>query len=178
MVPFGLDNMAFQRSQAKGRSRAVRLNDLLKHLFVSQVRGEFVLSSYWLASADNYLADDLSRDREGEFLSRVGSSGFLRGPLLRHESTGVVRTLGERPDAMHALRQLLDAYSSNVSKEGPSARVSRFADTVPHARATLTQGLPAEMMARLEELLDNRYSASSWRSTRARVRAHTSHRRL
>ena len=168
MVPFGLDNMAFQRSQVKGRSGAERLNDLLKHLFVEQVRGEFILATFWLASEANYLADDLSRDREELFLQRVWASGFVQqgAPLRRHPSSGVTRTLVERPGAMDALRQLLDTCTSNTNKDGPQARVSRFADTVPHARATLTRGLPGELLTRLEALLDNRHSASSWRTIR------------
>ena len=170
MIPFGLDNLSFQRSEAKSRSRATRLNDLLKHLFVLQVRYDFVLASYWLSSEDNFLADDLSRDREEDFLAAVGTSGFLfpGAVLQRHPAARRVRTLGERPGAMASLRQLLDTYASNTMKDGPPVR--RFSDSVPHARATLTNGLPAELLSRFEELLDNRWSNSSWRTIRTGMR--------
>ena len=176
MIPFGIDNMAFQRSEARGRSRATRLNDLLKTLFVLQIRYDFVLSSYWLASEANGLADDLSRDRESAFLASVFSSGFLApgASLRRHPESGAVRTFeADRPDAMHVLRSLLAEYPTTTLRDGALRLrgaggawrgLSSFASTVPRGRATLTQGLPAHLLGRVEALLDNRLSASSWRT--------------
>ena len=105
MVPFGLDNMAFQRSAAKGRSRAPRLNDLLRGLFVLQIQHDCVLSTFWLSSEENELADDLSRDREDRFLHRAFQSGWWPQHTrpCRHSQSGSVRHLSvsERPDAMY-----------------------------------------------------------------------------
>ena len=68
VVPFGVDNMAFQKSAAKGRSKAHRLNILVRELFALQLRFQCIFEFFWLSSKDNLLADDLSRDREGDFL--------------------------------------------------------------------------------------------------------------
>ena len=39
----------------KGRSRAERLNALIRHLFVLQVKFGFVLDTFWISTHDNYL---------------------------------------------------------------------------------------------------------------------------
>ena len=171
MVPFGLDNMSFQRSERRGRSRATRLNDLIKSLFVKQVRGNFILDTFWLSSEDNALADDLSRGREHEFLARAAALGaWLPGVVpRRHPRSGEVRrlTVVERPGAMDELRQLLDSYRSNDLKDGPAGGQSvRFAMTVPHQRTALTQGLQGDLLSWLESVLDNRLSSSSNRTVR------------
>ena len=167
MVPFGIDNMSYQRSEKRGRSRATRLNDLLKALFVRQVQGGFILDSFWLSSEDNELADDLSRNREEAFLMKAQHRGaWLPGAIpRRHPRSGQVRQLTERerPAAMAVLRQLLSSYTTNTNKDGPEGAV-RFALTVPHQRTTLTQGLPVELLPWLEQVLDNRLAPSSWRT--------------
>ena len=57
----------------------------MKKLFVRQIKGEFVLSSTWISSEDNELADDLSRDREVTFLQRAVESGFWRSYTAIHQ---------------------------------------------------------------------------------------------
>jgi len=71
LVPFGIDNTAFQLSADRGRSRAERLNALLRILFALQLQEGFILQTYWLSTHANYLSDDLSRNREDAFLARV-----------------------------------------------------------------------------------------------------------
>ena len=56
-----IDNSAFELSLVKGRSRAARLNEILVDTFVLQLMYGFVLEPSWIASADNTLADILSR---------------------------------------------------------------------------------------------------------------------
>ena len=94
-VPIGIDNSAFQQSLGKGRSKAPRLNVLVRRLFVLQVRGQFVLDPFWLSTVANRLADHLSRDREADCLEEAITSGFW--PLgtwpRRHESSGTIRRL-------------------------------------------------------------------------------------
>ena len=180
-VPFGIDNSSFERSAEKSRSRAPRLNELLRHLFILQVKYGFVLQPYWLSSEDNYLADHLSRGRVAEFLELVGDAGFLRpaAVLFKHPSAGRMVTFGDgdRKDSMSVLRQLLDSYSSNVSKDGallmltlPLLRLrggapARVGDaqhlSVPYARASVFTGLPPEYMERADQIMDNRLAASS-----------------
>lgn len=195
MVPCRIDNSSFQRSQVKGRSRAPRLNDLMKKLFVRQIRGEFVLSSTWISSEDNELADDLSRDREVTFLQRAVASGFWHLDVvpLRHPQAGRTRTFAVAVDPLGPARDVFPghgraaaeepALASDVAgdeDEGPvlegnheprsclrlhgAGGVTRFSDSVPHPHATLTEGLPAELLTDLEDVLDNRLAASSYRS--------------
>ena len=48
----------------------------------------------------------------------------------------ILRHAAERPGAMDVLRQLLSSYSTTTLRDGPGMRGTRFADTVPHARAS------------------------------------------
>ncbi len=94
-VPFGVDNMSFEKSAAKGRSKAERLNVLIRELFALMLKFHFIIEFYWLSSEANFLADHLSRDRLAEFLNDVYSSGFwtISTPCLPHSQSGTVRTL-------------------------------------------------------------------------------------
>ena len=75
-VPWGVDNQAWTGAAARGSSQAQRLVTLLKRMLVLQVQHGFIARFYWLSSADNFLADDLSRDRVARFLTLVYSTGF------------------------------------------------------------------------------------------------------
>ena len=165
-IPFGIDNSSFERSAAKGRSNAQRLNDLLRHLFILQVRYGFVLQPFWLCSEDNYLADDLSRGRIESFLARVHASGALRaGALLfPHPGAGRCVTFGDadaRADPMTALRQLLKTYKSNYAGDGPTRVGDAQHVSVSYSRASVFHGVPPEFMGRLDDVMDNRLAASS-----------------
>ena len=98
VVPFGVDNMAFQRSAAKGRSAVDRLNDLVRELFALMVEHHFILDFFWLSSEDNLLADDLSRDKEQAFLEHARTTGFWSPDVVaeRLPGTGDRRTLPEK----------------------------------------------------------------------------------
>ena len=61
VVPVWIDNSSFCYSLQKGRSKAERLNVLLRQLFILSVRYECVFEPHWLPSADNVAADALSR---------------------------------------------------------------------------------------------------------------------
>ena len=127
VVPFGVDNSAFQRSAAKGRSSVDRLNDLVRELFALMVEHHFILDFFWLSSEDNLLADDLSRDREEAFLEHAHSSGFWASEVVpeRLQGTGDKRTLPER-------RGLVPTPKGVPSTAGP-AGVSTSTD-VPRPR--------------------------------------------
>jgi hypothetical protein len=66
--------------------------------------------------------------------------------------------------SMSALRQTGDRYSSNVSKDGAPFNLS-----VPYSRASLYEGLSVENTRRLEQIMDNRFAESSWRTIRRGV---------
>ena len=97
LVPLGIDNMAFQRSLAKCRSKAPRLNTLIRECFALMVQFQCILDTFWLSSEDNLLADHLSRDREWEFLRDAVPSGFWEPGTfpLRFVGSGSVRRLPE-----------------------------------------------------------------------------------
>ena len=189
IVPFGIDNSSFQLSLRKSRSKAPRLNVLIRELFALQVRFQCILDTFWLSSEDNDLADHLSRDREWEFLRDVIPSGFWPEGILpmRHVSAGRVRQLPDQRGVLNA-----DVFTSGLENPtdefepigteihsistgearsllrlrgaGPSAT---FNSMVPYSRASLFAGLPSQWESRLEQLLDNRLSTSSWRTVEA-----------
>jgi len=97
IVPFLIDNQAFQRSGVAVRSRAQRLNELLRELFILQIEC-FILEYFWISTTDNINADDLSRDREAEFLVHVRETGFWSDETeaIRLEGAGETRVLPEK----------------------------------------------------------------------------------
>ena len=101
-VPFAIDNTSFQQSVAKGRSRAQRLNVLVRAAYTLQIKYNFILMSYWISSEDNLLADHLSRDREEDFLRDVWATGFWKpGTVVqRHPEAGSVFTFAQDPGAV------------------------------------------------------------------------------
>ena len=92
----------FRNRQKRVVPKVDRLNVLVRELFSLMLRFHCIISFYWLSSEDNILADDLSRDREADFLSRVRDSGFLAADanLIRHENAGQTRTLPENRGAI------------------------------------------------------------------------------
>ena len=169
IVPFGIDNQSFQKSAKKGRSKAHRLNTLLKELFVLQIQHGFVLNTFWISTDDNYLADHISRDREVAFLAALPSAEFLSVPLsecMRHPGAGRVKHLSSDDDpGMAALRQLLATYASNNMLDGPSRGVGVGGDaqllSIPYEFTTIYDGLPPELFASVDEIMDNRLAVSS-----------------
>ena len=169
LVFFGIDNRSFQRSAAKGRSKAHRLNTLLKELFVLQIQHGFVLCTFWISSEDNFLADHLSRDREGAFLWAVPGAQFVTVPfseIRRHPDAGRRKRLPADEDpGMAALRQLLQTYSSNSDLDGPNRGVGVGGDaqllSISYEFTTIYDGLPVELGAAVDEVMDNRLAVSS-----------------
>ena len=167
VVPFGIDNSVIERSVAKGRSGVERLNELMKHLFVAQVRHNFVLAPFWISTTDNFLADHLSRGRELAFLESLHDGDFLLAaarPVHRLPGAGRVVAF-DRPSSMAALRQLLDSYTSNNLKDGPSRGAGVGGDaqllSIRYTPTSIFSGLPMEYHAQLETVLDNRLAPSS-----------------
>jgi hypothetical protein len=169
MIPFAIDNTVIERNVAKGRAGVQRNNQLMRSLFVCQLRHGFVLMPYWISTHLNTLADDLSRDRLSSFLRREDElAAFLfAGAVLQcHPQAG--RVLGfddPRYDGMQALRQLLKYYSSNYGGDGPSRGHGVGGDaqllSLRYSQTSLFEGLPPEYHERLDEVLDNRLALSS-----------------
>ena len=51
----------FERSLYKGRSKALRLNVILRQLFLLSVKYDCVFEPHWISTHDNVAADALSR---------------------------------------------------------------------------------------------------------------------
>ena len=98
IVTIYCDNKAFEQSGAKGRSRAPRLNLLIKELYLLMIKFRFVIEWVWIATDDNVNADHLSRDREQDFLSTVYESGCWASDTapIRMEGAGRQRVLPEK----------------------------------------------------------------------------------
>ena len=67
-VEFWIDNQSYAGAGNKGRSRSYTANVICKRWFVVMVRHMFMVQFRWLSTDDNREADDLSRDREADFL--------------------------------------------------------------------------------------------------------------
>ena len=138
VVPFGVDNSAFQRSAAKGRSAVNRLNDLVRELFSLMVQHHFILDFFWLSSEDNLLADDLSRNKEEAFLQHARSSGFWPSHVTpeRLQGTGDKRTLPESRGAVTHPAKSADLQGTGDKRNLPESRgavthPANSADAVP-----------------------------------------------
>lgn len=133
-VPFAIDNMTFEKSTEKGRSRAERLQVLLKEVFALQLEDQFVLCPFWLSSADNELADHLSREREQQFLVRAYETGFWHPEVvpIRLIGAGTTRTLPEQRGTLpSAVDPRLRMYSA------PSEEVASLANGLPSGERLL-----------------------------------------
>ena len=107
IVSFFVDNQSFEKSGEAGRSRAERLNDILKEIFMLQIIHNFVIKWFWIDTKRNRLSDHLSRNREDEFLRDAHGDGSEDSQsawwhLLPHvvprrldDSVGRVRVLPE-----------------------------------------------------------------------------------
>ena len=161
LVPVYIDNSAFQRSAVKGWSRAERLGYLLKSIFALSITHECIYEFHWIASADNYYADALSRpDGESAFYDLIALHAPLSAGvcLSRHPNSGLVRKFGPE-------------FSSDESGDGPSRGISHVAASVPYSRASIYTGLPTQqVMDDIDELMDSRLSASSRGSISAALR--------
>ena len=152
VVPCYIDNRAFGDSARKGWSRAERLGALMKKLFALAIKYECIYEIHWIASAQNTLADALSReDNEARFLELiVDYHDFFEkeAVLRRHPQSGFIRRFGPE-------------FSSDDSGDGPPARGSVSASYyLPPA--SIFASLPSnEIAAEIDEILDSRLSTSS-----------------
>ena len=185
-VPMRVDNRAFQASAVKGWSKAERLSLLIRRLFEYSLRFEFILEFEWVASDDNIYADPLSREHGlTKFFKLVHELQPLPigVRLQRHPSSGAVRRFGR-------------AFSSDEDGDGPRGKLPRGAglwwlclglvlgntegarggkhahgggvsSTLSYSRTSVFTGLPEGLAQQVDELLDNRLSASSLRSMNA-----------
>ena len=79
IVPLLIDNTAFQLSLVKGRSKAERLNELLRDLFYLSVKHHCIFRPTWIATDDNVFADALSRAQWSRFFEAVSTEPMFAG---------------------------------------------------------------------------------------------------
>eukprot|EP00965_Chrysotila_dentata_P147895 4882242-Pleurochrysis_carterae.AAC.1 len=131
VVPFNVDNSAFQRSAVKSWSRAERLAVQVRQLFMLQLDFGCVLEINWISTADNVFADARSRqDGHRKFLDLV-SSGTLPSGLVEPLPPGTELL---RDPCSGAISHFGPEYPSDVSGDGPSGRNMPFSMTVPYIR--------------------------------------------
>ena len=83
IVPFYIDNSAFQLSFKKGRSRVERLNVVLRELFKLSVKYNCIFEPIWISTHLNIFADALSRGKWKDFYSSVAKIPASAGISLR-----------------------------------------------------------------------------------------------
>ena len=97
IVPFSIDNQAFQRSAVKGWSRAERISVLVRSLFAVAVSSGCIFEFSWISTHDNIYADALSRpDPLSSFLALVSAPASQlkeRSVLRRASDAGKVKPL-------------------------------------------------------------------------------------
>ena len=162
LVDWRIDNSAFQLSVAKSRSRAERLNDIIRDIMYLQLKYGFVLDTSWIASEDNVLPDDLSRDADsghGEeaFLAAHGTLAEFLAPgatLQRHPQAGRVVTFA---DHAHLARELREGasdgrWAAQASVEAPvTASLTNPLSPPPSPPAMEVGGAPLRLISRAEE---------------------------
>ena len=109
LVPLGIDNQTFQFAQVKGWSPSDPLHDLLRILFELQVKGDYILVTYWLDTHSNDVADHFSRGRVMEALAAAYAQGYW--------PTDVV--LQQHPDC--DVSRVVAAFSESASYSTRSA---------------------------------------------------------
>ena len=120
VVQFFIDNAAFMRSGAKGRSRAHRLNDLLRELFGLMIKFGFVIMWTWIATDDNVNADHLSRGRIAEFFRTVYETGVWTEATVPEPMPDVGRT--------RTLPEGRGGLARSLAEEGLAAAAAAAAD--------------------------------------------------
>ena len=150
-VKFLVDNSSFEKSGEKGRSRAERLNDLLKEILMLQIVFGFVIVFEWISTKRNRLADHVSRNRESEFRRDAYGDGstasqsawwhLAPGAVLRRvdASVGRVRQLPERrgvitSEMIRAANALPPQTSADVSASGLNVGAATFVPACRHSR--------------------------------------------
>ena len=120
VVQFFIDNAAFMQSGAKGRSRANRLNDLLRELFGLMIKFGFVIMWTWIATDDNVNADHLSRGRVAEFFRTVYETGVWTEATVPEPMPDVGRT--------RTLPEGRGGLARSLAEEGLAAAAAAAAD--------------------------------------------------
>ena len=183
VVPFAIDNQAFQLSAVKGYSKADRLSSLVRHLFSLAISFECIFEFNWISTHDNLFADALSRpDPLKSFLDLCSSHSSLLPPGLKLKQvtgSGATKALETPPLRVSPSSQAPGTvtcttsgpeFSSDVAGDGaPSGRGGiPVAFSVTYPRASIYQGLPDEgVKASVSAIVADRLSGSSHSSMSA-----------
>ena len=183
VVPFAIDNSAFQLSAVKGWSKAERLSDLIRHLFSLAISFQCIFEFNWISTHDNVFADALSRpDPLASFLSfcESHSSHLPSGiQLSQVPGSGGVKALEVSPSTTavpgaFTVSTSGPEFSSDEAGDGPSGRGASLpiALSVSYPRASIYQGLPNEgIKSSVSAIMADRLGDSSHASMEA-ARSH------
>ena len=156
VVTIHIDNSAFQLSARKGWSRADRLNDLLKTLFFLCVKYNCVIDFVWIPTAQNILADALSRkESEAAFLAQMSLQPFLAehgGVLYRNPTCGSRRSFKVRwRDSLNDNRPptseemgLSPGHPNHNAFDGARSMPQPY--SVPYSRGSIYLGIPSDAL--------------------------------
>lgn len=179
VVPFAIDNQAFQLSAVKGWSKAERLSDLILHLFHLAISFECVFEFSWISTHDNIFADALSRpDPLASFhkfceshssllpvgieLSQVPGSGGVKGLEISPSVTAIPGTVTCSTSGPEFPS---DAAGDGHGRRGASIPVAL---SVSYPRASIYQGLPNEgVKSSVSAIVADRLSVSAHSSMSA-----------
>ena len=183
LVPFHIDNQAFQASAVKGWSQAERLSDLIRSLFFLAISFECIYEFNWISTHDNIFADAWSRpDPLASFsnLVRSHSSSLPSNFILKQApDAGLTKALEPPPPVLTGFSTKTPGattfadfgkeFSSDETGDGPQhgTRVP-VAFSVSYPRASIFTGLPSESVRNsVDSILSDRLSESSHSSIRA-----------
>ena len=183
LVPFHIDNQAFQASAVKGWSHAERLSELIRSLCFLAISCECIFEFNWISTHDNLFADALSRpDPLASFLALTRSrADLLPSNLILRQAHDAGRSKSLEPPpplftnsvtklpGATTFTDFGKAFSSDVTGDGPphGSRVP-VAFSVSYPRASIFTGLPSEdVRESIDSILSDRLSASSHSSIKA-----------
>ena len=182
LVPFAIDNQAFQMSAVKGYSKAERLSSLIRHLFSLAISFECIFEFTWISTHDNVFADALSRpDPLQSFLALCSSHSSLLPSGLKLKQvpgSGGTKALEVSPSLSPTTTQVPGTvthstsgpeFSSDVAGDGAGRGNSNpVALSISYPRASIYQGLPnADVKASVSAIVADRLGVSSHSSVHA-----------
>ena len=156
IVPWKIDNSAFQLSFEKWRSRAQRLNDIIRDIYYLMLKYGFILDSSWLCSEDNEMPDDLSRPEdeghgEAAFLAKHDLLAAFLEPgavLQRHPQAGRVVTFADHEHLARELRAGAGdgrwAASEAVAAPAGAVGTAQESASAPLATVLASTGAPLD----------------------------------
>ena len=180
VVPFFIDNQAFQASAVKGWSQAERLSNLIQHLFFLAISFECIFEFNWISTHKNIFADALSRPEPlSSFLDLIRTHrNHLPCGLTLSQAADSDTVKNLEPPSPHTFgpteipgtstsSHFGKAFPSDVTGDGPAQRIP-ISFSITYSRASIFTGLPSESVKEsIDSIMSDRLSESSHSSISA-----------